>query len=173
MAGRPLKNLPKQRGDVWDTSIPVRRGAKTRIQATFDSFPTAVAWKADQIARLEAGLDAEPPTLDTPGYRPSRRRAARRAAERLARAAAERSAPVNRRRRLPAATSGASADPDAGPNFLATAERMCREHYELGRHGNPDTAAATRAIISNHLAEIFPGAIPLDAEAGAEGPAAA
>jgi hypothetical protein len=166
MAGRPLKNLPKQRGDVWDTSIPVRRGAKARIQATFDSFQAAVAWKAEQMARLEAGFDPEPPTLDTPGYRPSRGRAARRAAEKLARSAEQPSEPVRTGRRL-VASPGAQADPDAGPDFLATAERMCREHYELGRHGNPDTAAATRAIIANHLVEIFPGSIPLDGEAGA------
>lgn len=167
MAGRPLKNLPKQRGDVWDTSIPIRSGAKIRIQATFDSFQAAVAWKADQIARLEAGLDAEPPTLETPGYRPSRGRAARRAAEKLARAAAEPPVPVKSARRLPVASTDNPAGLDAAPDFLATAERMCREHYELGRHGNPDTADATRAMIANHLAEIFPGAIPLDAEAGA------
>lgn len=151
--GRKLTGSIEYRDGVWDASVPRRRGERPRLSATFDRLTAAEKWRTAQISRLEAGLDAEAPVPGTPGYRPSPARAVRRAARKAARTCAQPAAP--------------EVEADAGPDFLAAAERMCREHYELGRHGNPDTARATRSIIRKHLAEIFPGSIPLDAEAGA------
>lgn len=152
MAGRPLKGSIEHRDGVWDASVPRRRGEGRRVQASFTTLAAAEKWRTAQVARLNDGLEAEPPDPDTPGYKPSPNRAARRAEQKTAPAAGSLHKPP----------AGA-----AGPDFLATAERMCREHYEIGRHGDPNTAEATRSIIRNHLAPLFPGQIPLDAEAAA------
>lgn len=167
--GRKLTGSIERRGDVWDASVPRRRGEPGRIQATFDALTAAEAWRAAQITRLESGLDAEPPAPGTPGYRPSPGRAARRAADKVARAAVGAAAPAAGERKARPGRPPVAGDMDGpdGPDLASWGERMCREHYELGRHGNPDTARATRAIIRSHLAHIFPTGIPADGEAGA------
>jgi integrase len=49
---------------VWLASVPLRRGLKKRVYGTFapDADAAADAWMAEQVARLESGLEAVGPT---------------------------------------------------------------------------------------------------------------
>lgn len=72
--GRPLKGSILQ-GDqgTWRASVPVRKGARERLERSFTAKTEAKAWVSQQIDRLEAGVDAddsqvadETPAVDGP-----------------------------------------------------------------------------------------------------------
>ncbi len=70
--GRPLTGYKTMDDGVWLASVPRRRASKERVYGTFapDAEAAAERWMAEQVARLESGLEAQVPS------RKSRRRRA-------------------------------------------------------------------------------------------------
>lgn len=58
--GRPLTGSLEHKDGMWVAGVPVRKGDRRRLTCSFLTKQSAQTWTAEQVDRLNAGLDAEP-----------------------------------------------------------------------------------------------------------------
>ena len=146
MRGRPISGYRTVKNGVWLVSVPRRRGSTERVYATFalDAEAAADAWLAEQVARRNAGLDAQAPS----------KRARRRGAANIA---APSGAPV---------VEVSAPRPVAERTFEEYAMAWHEEQYVLLHRAQPERARDVLSDLRLHILPTFGGPLETDVERG-------